>query len=422
MVKKPKKIAIVHDFLYCYGGAERVLEQMINCYPEADLFSLFDFLPLDQRAFIKGKPVRTTFIQKLPLVRRKHRSFLPLMPLAVEQLDVSKYDIILSSSYIAAKGVLTRPDQMHVCYCHSPVRFAWDLQHQYLTESGLAWGLKSLVARAILHYIRNWDLRTSNGVDLFVTNSHFVSRRVEKVYRRSSTPIYPPVDIDSYALHLRKDDYYLTASRMVPYKRMDLIVDAFNQMPERRLMVVGEGPEFQKIKAKAGPNITMLGYQPAGRLRDLMQRARAFVFAAEEDFGIVTVEAQACGTPVIAFGRGGALETVMNGRTGLFFSEQTAESLCDAVKGFERIVDWDPEVIRENAERFSAVRFRAEFTDLIEDGWRRFQGRYQPNPHSALDVLRVRGADWEPDPDLDTDKLPAHSRRMYAGVSSDHAW
>jgi len=369
-----KRVAIVHDFLYCYAGAERVLEQMVNVFPDADLFSLFDFLPPHERGFIQNKPVRSTFIQKLPFARTRHRQYLPLMPLAIEQLDVSEYDVVISSSYLAAKGVITRPDQLHICYCHSPVRFAWDLQHQYLNEAGLTRGIRSLLARAILHYIRNWDMRSANGVDLFLTNSHFVSRRISKVYRRDSTPIYPPVDTDWFTPGGKKQDFYLTASRLVPYKRIELIVDAFKRMPDRKLIVVGDGPEFRRIKARAGANITVLGHQPAEALRRYMQGARAFVFAAEEDFGIVTVEAQACGTPVIAFGRGGSTESVVEGVTGLFFRQQTTDAIIAAVEEFEADeAGWDPAVIRSHAERFGAARFRDEFRTFVEARWAEFR-------------------------------------------------
>jgi UDP-N-acetylmuramyl pentapeptide phosphotransferase/UDP-N-acetylglucosamine-1-phosphate transferase/glycosyltransferase involved in cell wall biosynthesis len=371
-----RKIAVVHDFLYTYAGAERVLEQILEEYPEADVFSLFDFLPPEQRGFLKGRKVTTSFIQKMPLARKKHRAYLPLMPLAIEQLDVSAYDIVISSSYLAAKGVLTRADQLHVCYCHTPVRFAWDLQKQYLAESGLISGLKSILARVILHYIRSWDTHSSNRVDRFITNSHYVADRIGKVYRRESTVVYPPVDVESYQLHTEKDDFYLTVSRLVPYKKIDLIVETFTKMKDRRLIVIGDGPDMEKIRAKAGPNVTLLGFQPAEHVREYMQRAKAFVFAAEEDFGIVPVEAQACGTPVIAYARGGVTESVIDGRTGAFFRRQTVESVEAAILEFEaNEVGWNPLVIRNNAERFSAERFRREFREVVERDWLSFTKR-----------------------------------------------
>jgi UDP-N-acetylmuramyl pentapeptide phosphotransferase/UDP-N-acetylglucosamine-1-phosphate transferase/glycosyltransferase involved in cell wall biosynthesis len=401
LIKPGIRVAIVHDFLYTYGGAERVLEQMLHVFPDAALFSLFDFLPPDKRGFLQGRSVTSSFIQKLPFARRNHRHYLPLMPLAIEQLDVSAYDIVISSSYVAAKGVLTRPDQLHVCYCHSPVRFAWDLQHQYLQETGLTTGIKSVLARTVLHYIRNWDIRSANGVDVFLTNSDFVARRIEKFYRRRSTTLYPPVDVDSFTLELEKEDYYLTASRMVPYKRIDMIADAFTSMPDKRLIIVGEGPDLEKIKAKAGPNVKLVGHQPFDRLVDYMRHARAFVFAAEEDFGIVPVEAMACGTPVIAYGRGGVTESVIAGKTGVFFNEQTAESLCEAVMRLEReYASFDPAAIRAHAEKFNATRFREEFLKLVEDEWTTFNsvaGRRPPVDDRFISsdlteqALRLRG-------------------------------
>lgn len=370
------RIAIIHDWLTTYAGAERVLEQILLCYPEADIFSLVDFLPKDDRAFLQNKAVTTSFIQKLPGARKHYRQYLPLMPLAIEQFDLSGYDLIISSSHAVAKGVLTGPDQLHIAYVHSPIRYAWDLQHQYLREARLFRGLKSWLARWMLHQVRLWDSRTANGVDYFIANSNFIARRIWKTYRREAKVIYPPVDIDSFSLRTDKEDFYLTASRMVPYKRVDLIVEAFSQMPDKRLMVIGDGPDYKKVAAKAGPNVQLLGYQSTPTLRDYLQRAKAFVFAAEEDFGIAPVEAQACGTPVIAYGKGGALETVIAGETGWFFYEQTTPRLQHAVQEFEvRQGQFHPEAIRKHAERFSADRFREEFRHFVGAVTRDFEIR-----------------------------------------------
>ncbi|AIA54129.1 glycosyltransferase family 4 protein [Acidithiobacillus caldus] len=383
------RIAIVHDWLVVYAGAERVLEQMLACYPDADLFSLVDFLPLGQRDFIYNKPATTSFIQRLPRARKKYRGYLPLMPLAIEQLDLSAYDLVLSSSHAVAKGVLTGPDQLHISYVHSPIRYAWDLQHQYLREAGLQRGIRSWMAKAILHYIRLWDVRTANGVDAFVANSSFIARRIRKVYRRESRVIYPPVDVADFPLCWDKEDFYVTASRMVPYKKVDLIVEAFSAMPDKRLVVIGDGPDFAKVRAKAGPNVQLLGFAGVEVLRDHLQRARAFVFAAEEDFGISPLEAQACGTPVIALGRGGALETIVPlldaeragsspAPTGVFFYEQSAAAIIAAVKRFEAAgAAITPEACRENALRFAPERFRAEFTAFVEREWAAFQSGKQ---------------------------------------------
>jgi glycosyltransferase involved in cell wall biosynthesis len=359
---------------------------MLACYPKADLFSVIDFLTDKDREFIRGKTVTTSFIQRLPKARTHHRNYLPLMPLAIEQLDASAYELVISSSYCVAKGILTGPDQLHLSMCCSPVRYAWDLQHQYLRESNLERGLKSALARLILHYMRIWDARTANGVDAFIAISEFIARRIRKVYNRPSRVIYPPVDVSAFALREDKEDFYLTASRMVPYKKIPLIIEAFAAMPDKRLVVIGEGPEFERCKAVATPNVELLGYQPFDVLRDHMQRARAFVFAAEEDFGIVPIEAQACGTPVIAFGKGGARETIVGvdasapkgmtpgSATGIFFSEQSAASIVAAVERFEATLEtFTPQACRENAQRFGPERFQTEFTSFVETSWARFK-------------------------------------------------
>lgn len=361
------KIAVVHDWLVTYAGAEKVLEQILKIYPNADLFSLVDFIPDNKRNFLLGKKVRTSFIQKLPLAAKKYRSYLPLMPLAIEQFDLSEYNLIISSSHAVAKGVITGPDQLHICYCHSPIRYAWDLQSQYLKEANIEKGIKSLLARYVLHKIRSWDYRTANGVDHFISNSEYISRRIWKVYKRDSTVIHPNVSISEFDVKKNKEDFYLTASRMVPYKKIDLIVKAFSTMPDKKLIVIGDGPQFEKVKALATPNINILGYQEFDILKDHMQRAKAFVFAAEEDFGIIPVEAQACGTPVIAFGKGGALETVVDGITGIHFKKQTVESICLAVRKFESSSQFDPLKIRSHAEKFSTEKFSEKFKQFVEE-------------------------------------------------------
>jgi glycosyltransferase involved in cell wall biosynthesis len=365
------KIAIVHDWLVTYAGAERVLAALINVWPDADLFSVIDFLSDQDRVHMGGKRAKTTFIQTLPKAKTHYQKYLPLMPLAIEQLDLSGYDLIISSSHAVAKGVLSGPDQLHISYVHSPIRYAWDLQHQYLFEAGLSKGLKSKIARIILHYIRMWDQRTAAGVDDFIANSHFISGRIAKAYRRESTVIYPPVDTQGFTLQETKQDYYLTASRMVPYKRMPMIIEAFAQMPDKRLIVIGDGPEMEKARAIYAPNVTLMGYQPFSVLLEHMRNAKAFVFAAEEDFGISPVEAQSCGTPVIAYGKGGVLETICGldqpQPTGVFYNQQTVESLMAAVSEFEtsksRIT---AAACRANAELFSAERFEREIKNFVD--------------------------------------------------------
>jgi glycosyltransferase involved in cell wall biosynthesis len=367
-----RKVAIIHDWLVTYAGAEKVLEQLLNLYPDADLFSTVDFLEDTDREFIKHKKVNTTFIQNLPLAKKKYRTYLPFMPIAIEQLDLSGYDLIISSSHAVAKGIITSPNQIHVCYIHSPIRYAWDLQHQYLKEANLLKGLKSLFARSVLHYMRMWDVRTSNGVDYFIANSQYIAKRVKKVYNRDAEVIYPPVEVEKFPLEDSKKEFYLTASRFVPYKKIDIIVEAFNKMPDKELIVIGDGPDFNKIKNLARDNVKLLGYQSFEKLQYYMRYAKAFVFAAEEDFGIVPVEAQACGTPVIAYGKGGALETVKDpdsyeAPTGVFFRDQTSESIIGAVKRFEQDERIMPKACRENALRFSVDQFKEQFTDFIEN-------------------------------------------------------
>lgn len=368
------EIAIVSDWLVTYAGAERVISEMLKVFPKADLFSVIDFLSDESREHFLGKHAQTTFIQKFPKAETKYRNYLPFMPLAIEQLDVSAYDVILSSSHAVAKGVLTGPDQLHISYVHSPIRYAWDLQHQYLRELGLTQGIKALIVRWLLHKIRMWDYRTANGVDHFVANSKFIARRIKKVYGRDSDVIYPPVDTDRFTLRENKDNFYFTASRMVPYKKIDLIVEAFAQMPDKKLVVIGDGPDMQKIKSKATSNIEILGYQSNQVMQDHMQRAKAFVFAAEEDFGITPVESQACGTPVIAFGKGGSRETVMSNidqnPTGVFFDQQNISSVIDAVRLFEKNQSFYlPQNCRDNALRFSNQRFELELEKYVAEKW-----------------------------------------------------
>lgn len=359
------KVAIIHDWLVTYAGAERVLEQFLKLYPDADIFAVVDVLPQRDRAFLDSHKITTSFIQKLPFVKSKYRNYLPLMPLAIEQFDLSNYDLVISSSHAVAKGVITSPNQLHICYIHSPMRYAWDLQHQYLRESKLDSGVKGWFTKYLLHKMRLWDVRTTNGVDYFVANSTYIARRVWKVYRRESIVIYPPVDIEAFELYEKKEDFYLTASRMVPYKKIDLIVEAFAQMPDKKLIVIGDGPDMAKIKVKAGSNVVLMGYQSFDVLKEYMQKAKAFIFAAEEDFGITPVEAQACGTPVIAYGRGGVRETVIENETGIFFEEQSTESLIRAIQRFD-LMQFNALHVRNQSLKFSNERFLKEIKQFID--------------------------------------------------------
>jgi glycosyltransferase involved in cell wall biosynthesis len=370
------RIAVVHEWLASIAGSERVVEQILEIYPSADLFCTVDALPVAERGFLRGREPRTTFIQRLPWSRTHFRSYLPLLPLAIEQLDFAGYDIVISSNHAVAKGVVTGPNQLHISYVHSPMRYAWDMQQQYLAESGIASGIRGSVVRAMLHYLRNWDTVSAARVDAFVANSNFVASRIRKFYRRESTVIYPPVDVARFPFQREKEDFYVVVSRHVPYKRVPLIVEAFARMPGRKLVVIGDGPERSRVNSAATPNVTILGHQPTDVMVGYLQRARAFVFAAEEDFGIAPVEAQACGTPVIAYGRGGALESIVgtrsdgNPQTGMFFTSQTPESIIDAVERFEAAsAPVRPEDCRSRAERFAPEMFRDRFKAYVDRQW-----------------------------------------------------
>lgn len=375
------RVAIVHDWLYVLGGAEKVLQEILRCYPGADVFTLFDLLRPEDRAKLGFEKSHTSFLQNMPLLQKYHRSYLPLMPLAIEQLDLSSYDLVISSSCAVAKGVLTGPEQLHIAYVHSPMRYAWDLQHQYLKESGYATGIKGLIARALLHKMRIWDARTAHGPDAIFTNSQFVARRIKKIYGRDAKVIYPPVTIAQRAAILPVGNHFLAASRLVPYKRIEPIVRAFNTMPELELVVAGDGPEAARLKAIAGPNVKFAGFVPDKQLRDLMTTARAFVFAAEEDFGIIPVEAQSEGAPVLALGRGGARESILTTGprpTGMFFESPEPEAIAACVRSFvakeKSISRLD---CRQRAGFFSADRFRSQFVAAVNEEIDNFRAGHQ---------------------------------------------
>lgn len=364
------KIAFVHEWLITYAGSEKVLQAMLEEFPTADLFCVIDFLSPANRAKLQGRKPRTTFLQKVPFIEKYYKYFLLFMPMAIEQYDMSDYDIIISNSHAVAKGIIVGPDQLHICYCYSPMRYAWDLHDEYLSESGFRGGLPTIMARAVLHWIRIWDVRSSFSVDHYIACSKYISRRIQKIYRRDAAVIYPNVSVDDFVPGGQREDFYLTSSRLTPYKRVHLIVEAFAQMPARKLVVIGAGPQFDRIKRTATSNVTVLGYQEHPVLLAHMQTAKAFIFAAEEDFGIAPLEAQACGTPVLAFSKGGARETVVDGVTGLHFHEQTREAICDVVERFEALpTPLEPMRIRAHANRFSTGRFKREFTEFVRRAW-----------------------------------------------------
>jgi len=360
------KTALVHEWLINLAGSEKVLEEIYRLYP-SPIYTLIADKDSIRGSSISGAEINTSFIQKLPFVKTKYRSYLPLYPLAIEGFDLTEYDIILSSSHAVAKGVLKRSDQLHICYCHTPMRYIWDIYYQYLQEANLTKGLKSIIAKIILHYLRIWDISSVNRVDYFIANSNYVANRIKRIYRRDAEVIYPPVDVNSFEIGEKKEDYYLTASRVVPYKKIDIVIEAFTKMRDRKLVVICGGPEYSKIKRMAGRNITILGFQPFHKLKEYMRDARAFIFAACEDFWIMPVEAQASGTPVIAYGRGGACETVINNKTGIFFHEQTANSVIDAIGEFEKVENrFNPRNIRKNALNFSRENFIERYKIFVE--------------------------------------------------------
>ncbi|WP_160119557.1 glycosyltransferase [Rhodovarius lipocyclicus] len=361
------KIAIVHEWLDTYAGSERVLEQMLIAFPEADLFALCDFLPENERGFLNGRVPKTSFIQRMPFARKRFRNYLQLMPIAVEQFDLAGYDVVLSSSHAVAKGVITGPGQKHISYVHSPMRYAWDLQGQYLREAGLTRGLKSIYTRWLLHKMRLWDQASAARPDVLLANSSYIAERIGKAWGRSAQVLHPPVDLDGFPMQREKAGHFLVASRQVPYKRVELVVEAFKGMPDLTLKVVGDGPSGPRVRAAAAgaQNVQVLGRVSRGELVGLTQSARAFVFAAEEDFGIAMVEAQAAGTPLIAYGKGGAVDIVRPGETGLLFPEQSVASIQAAVRAFLAGPPLSPEACRDNASRFSEQGFRKALQEMV---------------------------------------------------------
>ncbi|MFC2992536.1 glycosyltransferase [Halomonas tibetensis] len=362
-------MAIVHDWLVTWAGAEKVLEEFLTLFPSAELFTTVNFLDKANIPALRGRTIHTSYIQRLPGARKHYRRYLPLMPAAVEQFDLKGFDLILSSSHAVAKGIIPDPSAVHVCYCYSPMRYAWDMQHQYLRQAGVR-GIKAALMRWQLHKLRLWDFASAQRVDHFIAISYYIQRRIACFYRREAEVVYPPVDTERYRHDRPRENFYLAASRLVPYKRLDLIVEAFNHMPERSLVVIGDGPERRRLEALAGSNVTLLGYQEDAVLIDHLERARAFVFMAEEDFGILPVEAQAAGAPVIGYGIGGLSETVIDGETGVHVAWQQAEALCQAVDAFERCQAENPDaypatVCSANARRFGRAVFRAELSKRL---------------------------------------------------------
>lgn len=365
------KIAVVHDWFNDIGGAEKVVREILVCYPDADVFSLIDFYDEHKREkYLLGKRAKTSFIQCIPFSKKFYRFLFPLFPRAIESLDLSKYDLIISSSSSVAKGIQKTETQLHICYCHSPVRYAWDLRQDYLSV------MKNPVSKTIFNYFLNrlqkWDLKSNSRVDFFVANSINVKNRIEKNYDREAIVIYPPVDVSSFEITTKKENYYFTVSRLVAYKKTEQIVKAFSKFPHLKLIVAGDGPNRKKLSKIASPNVQILGYITTDDLRKKIKNAKAFIANANEDFGITVVEAQSCGTPIIVPRMGGYKETV-NESVGQFFEKQTVKDIEKAIDLFEtqKKVFHEADFIK-NTTRFDKSRFRDEFTSFVDRTYKAF--------------------------------------------------
>ncbi len=366
-----KKCALVHDWLFQIAGAEKVLDSMYRSFP-GDIYTLFSKPSRESEEFLKGANITPSFLQKVPGFTKFYRHLLPFYPQAIESFDLTDYDVILSSSHAVANKVLTHCDQLHISYCHTPMRYIWDLSFEYFR--GVRSLLKKAYIKRVLHKLRNWDVLSASRVDHFIANSHYIARRIRKIYGREAEVIYPPVDVNRFQFEREKEDYFLTVSRLVPYKKIDLIVRAFNEMPNKKLIVVGDGPARGDIASMARANVDVRGRVSDEELNALMSKAKGFVFAAVEDFGISPVEAMATGTPVVALGRGGTKETVIHEKTGIHFDHQTEKAIIDAVEFFETR-SWDPYDIRSHAEQFSSERFDREYQSFVEKKIEEFRGR-----------------------------------------------
>jgi glycosyltransferase involved in cell wall biosynthesis len=367
------RYAMVHEWLTpkATGGSELVVQEILQHIP-ADLFALIDFESCNPDSYLYGRSIGHTFLQHFPFAEKGVQKYLPFMPLAIEQLDLREYDVILSSSHAVAKGVLTRANQVHITYCHAPMRYAWDLTFDYLEQSNIRWDLKGMLTRYLLHRLRQWDVLSANRVDHFIANSRTTADRIWRCYRRRAEVIYPPVAIERFLFTPEKQEFYLTVSRLVGYKQVELIIRSFNELG-LPLIVIGDGPDAEKLQRLAKPNIQLLGWRSNQDVAGYMSQAKAFVYAAYEDFGIAPVEAQACGTPVIAYGRGGTGESVKDLRewgdrgTGMLFSRQRVPDLVETILNFEtqkrQVV---PQEIRRHAEQFSPEKFRDRYLASVD--------------------------------------------------------
>lgn len=360
------KVAITHDWLVSYGGAEKVLEGLLEIYPNAPVFtSIYD--PINLPKSFQNYVIKTSFINNLPFVKEKYRDYLPLMPFAFASFDFSGYDLIISSSHACAKGIRRPAQALHICYCHTPMRYAYDMFDEYMKIENISF-LKKYLAPVIMHFIRKWDISSSKRVDYFIANSKFIAERIKKYYGRESEIIYPPVETDYFKPADLHEDYFLVVSRLVPQKRTDIVIAALNEL-NRPLKIIGAGRDLNRLKKIAKENIEFLGYRPNETVRNVMSKCRALIFPGKEDFGIVPLEAQSCGKPVIVYNGGGAKETLIPGKTGILFDEQTAESLIDAIRKFEKIT-FGSRFIREFARGFDRRIFKEKIKNFIEGKFR----------------------------------------------------
>jgi glycosyltransferase involved in cell wall biosynthesis len=369
------RVALVHHWLVRMRGGEKVLEALCRIFPQADIFTLVcDRESLSET--IKHHQIHSSWIQRLPGATRHYAQYLPLLPLAIEQFDLSAYDLVISSEASVSKGVLTRPETCHICYCHSPLRYAWSAYHTYLNSVSSRW--KRYLIPILLNYLRLWDVCAANRVDYFVANSWNVANRIQKYYRRTAHVIYPPISVSSFSLAKEIQDYYLAIGQWVPYKRFDLAIDAFNELG-RPLWVVGEGPEAARLKRRARSNIRFLRRASDADLKILLSQCRALIFPGEEDFGMIVPEAHACGRPVIALAKGGALETVIPNLNGVLFQNETAAALEEAVLRFESLeARLDPGEIRMSAAEFSEERFAEEMVRFVAQKWTEHRQQFSP--------------------------------------------
>jgi glycosyltransferase involved in cell wall biosynthesis len=363
MLTKTTRVAIVHDWLLTYRGGENVLNAITELYPQADIYTLF-YSKGKVHAEIEKHSIFTSFLNKIPFAKKFYRHFLPLMPIAIESFDLKNYDLVISSSHCVAKGVVTHPDSLHICYCHTPMRYIWDQRSQYFS------GIFNTLISPIIHYLKMWDVTSSHRVDHFIANSNFVAQRIRKYYGRESSIIHPFVDGEYFIpAENPTKDYYLIVSALVPYKRVDLAIEACNRL-DKRLLIVGDGNLRGNLEKIAGPKIEFLGRKTQSELKHLYQNAKALLFPSEEDFGIAPIESMACGRPVIAFKKGGAIDTILPSKTGLFFKEQEVESLVDAIEKFELFEhEFHPRASREQAENFSRLEFQTQFLTIVERFW-----------------------------------------------------